>query len=102
LPAVVFAVGAAVGSIGKVRLPLLRLILRADPGDRSEAALQRCVLAQAGVGLQPDEVLVVDAGFGVADLLTGHVPRFVARVARNFTARRNTLPAYTGRGRRPA
>ena len=101
MPAVVFAVGAAVGSIGKVRLLLLRLILRADPGDRSEAALQRCVLAQAGVGLQPDEVLVVDAGFGVADLLTGHVPRFVARVARNFTARRNTLPAYTGRGRRP-
>ena len=30
LPAVVFAVVAAVGSIGKVRLPLLRLILRAD------------------------------------------------------------------------
>ena len=102
LPAVVFAVVAAVGSIGKVRLPLLRLILRADPSDPSEAALQRCVLEQAGVGLQSDEVLVVDAGFGVADLLTGHVPRFVARVARNFTARRNTLPAYTGRGRRPA
>jgi len=47
-------------------------------------------------------VLVVDAGFGVADLLTGSVPRFVARVARNFTARCNVLPAYTGRGRRPA
>lgn len=102
LPAVVFAVVAAVGSLGKVRLPLLRLILRADPGDPSEAALQRRALRQAGVGLQQDEVLVVDAGFGVADLLTGHVPRFVARVARNFTARRNTLPAYPGRGRRPA
>src|SRR5215467_5455400 len=102
LPAIVLAVVAAVGAVGKVRLPLLRLILRADPGAPSEAALQRCVLEQAGAGLQPDEVLVVDAGFGVADLLTGHVPRFVARVARNFTARRNTLPAYTGRGRRPA
>ena len=45
---------------------------------------------------------MVDAGFGVAALLTGGVPRFVARVARNFTARRNVLPAYTGRGRRPA
>jgi hypothetical protein len=41
LPAIVFAVVAAVGSIGKVRLPLLRLILRVDPGDQSEAALQR-------------------------------------------------------------
>jgi hypothetical protein len=102
LPAIVLAVVAAVGSVGKVRLPLLRLVLRADPGDCSEAALQRRALLQAGTALQPDEVLVVDAGFGVADLLTGSVPRFVARVARNFTARCNVLPAYTGRGRRPA
>jgi hypothetical protein len=102
LPAIVFAVVAAVGSIGKVRFPLLRLILGADPSDHSEAALQRRVLRQAGTGLQPDEVLVVDAGFGVADLLREGVPRFVARVARNFTARRDRLPAYTGRGRRPA
>jgi hypothetical protein len=92
---------AAVGSIGQVRLPLLRLILRADPGDQREAELQRRALRQAGAGLHHDEVLVVDAGFGVADLLTEGVPRFVARVARNFTARRNRLPAYTGRGRRP-
>jgi hypothetical protein len=101
LPALVFAVVAAVGSIGKVRLPLLRLILRADLSDHSEAELQRRAVMQAGAGLHPDEVLVVDAGFGVADLLTGRVPRFVARVARNFTARRNSLPAYPGRGRRP-
>jgi hypothetical protein len=102
LPAIVLAVVAAVGSVGKMRLPLLRLVLRADPGDCSEAALQRRALRQAGAALQPDEVLVVDAGFGVADLLTGSVPRFVARVARNFTARCNVLPAYKGRGRRPA
>jgi len=49
--------------------------------------------------LQPDEVLVVDAGFGVATLLTAGVARFVARVPRNLTARRNVLPAYKGRGR---
>jgi hypothetical protein len=101
LPAIVFAVVAAVGSIGQVRLPLLRLILRADPGDQREAELQRRALRQAGAGLHHDEVLVVDAGFGVADLLTEGVPRFGARVARNFTARRNRLPAYPGRGRRP-
>jgi len=101
LSAIVLAVVAAVGSVGKVRLPLLRLVLRADPGDSSEAALQRRVLRQAGAALQPDEVLVVDAGFSLADLLTGSVPRFVARVARNFTARCNDLPAYKGRGRRP-
>src|SRR5215475_13210787 len=102
LPAIVFAVVAAVGSVGKLRLPLLRLILRTDPSDHSEAELQRRAVRHAGAGLQPDEVLVVDAGFGVADLLLGHVPRFVARVARNFTARRNSLPTYNGRGRRPA
>ena len=101
LPAIVLAVVAAVGSVGKVRLPLLRLILRADPNDPREAELQRRAVAQAGATLQPDEVLIVDAGFGVAELLTGDVPRFVARVARNFTARRNSLPAYPGRGRYP-
>jgi hypothetical protein len=101
LPAVVFAVVATVGSIGPVRFPLVRLMLRADPGDPSEATLQRRVLTQAGAAMQADEVLVVDAGFGVAALLTEGVPRFVARVARNFTARRNVLPAYQGRGRRP-
>src|SRR5919197_1199893 len=99
LPAIVFAVVTAGDSVGKVRLPLLRLILRATPGDRSEAALPRRALTQAGAALQPDEVLVVDAGFGVAALLTEGVTRFVARVARNFTARRNVLPAYKGRGR---
>ena len=101
LPAVVFAVVAAVGSIGTVRFPLVRLMLRADPGDQSEAALQRRAVTQAAATLQPDEVLVVDAGFGVGALLTAGVTRFVARVARNFTARRNVLPAYKGRGREP-
>jgi len=101
LPAVVFAVVAAVGALGKIRFPLLRLILRAAPGDQREADLQHRALTQAGATLHPDEVLVVDAGFGVAALLAAGVPRFVARVARNFTARRNVLPAYTGRGRRP-
>jgi hypothetical protein len=101
LPAIVLAVVAAVGAVGKVRLPLLRLVLRADPSDGGEAALQRRALRQAGGALQSDEVLVVDAGFGLADLLTEGVPRFVARVARNFTARCHVLPAYKGRGRRP-
>jgi hypothetical protein len=101
LPAIVLAVVAAVGSVGTVRLPLVRMLLRTAPGDPSDAARQRRAVTQAGATLQPDEVLVVDAGFGVAALLTGDVPRFVARVARNFTARRNVLPAYKGRGRCP-
>src|SRR2546427_7270850 len=102
LPAVVLAVVAAIGSVGKVRFPLVRLLLRANPGDCSEAVLQRQDITHAGATLHPDQVLGGVAGFGVAVLLTGGVPRFVARVARNFTARRNVLPAATGRGRRPA
>lgn len=101
LPAIVLAVVAAVGSVGNVRLPLRRQLLRADSDHGSEAELHRRAVPQAGAALHPDEVLVVDAGFGVADLLTSNVPRFVARVARNFTARRNSLPPYKGRGRCP-
>src|SRR2546425_2988173 len=48
LPAIVLAVAAAVGSVGKGRLPLLRLVLQGDPGDRSGAELQRPALTQAG------------------------------------------------------
>src|SRR5262249_20346884 len=99
LPAIVLAVVTAVGAVGKVRLPLLRLILQADPGDRREAGPQRRAFTPAGAALQPDAVLVGDAGVGGAALLTEGVPRLVARVARNFTARRNGLPAYKGRGR---
>jgi hypothetical protein len=101
LPAIVLAVGAAVGSVGTVRVPLLRLLWRVAPDNGSEAELQHRAVTQAGATLQPDEVLVVDAGCGMADLLTSDVPRFVARVARNFTARRNRLPPYKGRGRCP-
>jgi len=41
LPAIVLAVVAAVGSVGKVRLPLVRLLLWAERSDRREAELQR-------------------------------------------------------------
>jgi hypothetical protein len=41
LPAIVLAMVAAVGSVGTRRLPLVRVLLRAEPGDPSEAALPR-------------------------------------------------------------
>src|SRR5262245_5750917 len=50
LPAIVGAVVAAVGAVGKLRLPLLRLSLRTDPRDHSEAELQRRAVRQAGAG----------------------------------------------------
>lgn len=49
----------------------------------------------------PDDVLVVDGGFGVALLQAAGATAFVARVAKNVTARRATPAPYGGRGRRP-
>src|SRR5436309_5371142 len=79
LPAIVFAVVAAVGAVGKVRLPLVRLLLRAEPSDRSEAELQRRAITQAGAALHPNAAPVVHAGFRVAALPTAGVPRFLSR-----------------------
>jgi len=43
---------------------------------------------------------VHDAGASIADMQTAHMPRFVVRLNRNCTARRNQLPTqHAGRGR---
>jgi hypothetical protein len=49
----------------------------------------------------PDEVLVLDAGFGVALLQEEGATRYVVRLAKNCTFRRATPPPYGGRGRPP-
>jgi len=99
LPAVVFALVGAVGSVGKMRLPLPRLILRQEPTETSEGALQKRALRSAAEGLASEEALILDAGFDVGELFECEVPRFVVRVAKNFTARRNYLPPRKQRGR---
>lgn len=99
LPAVVLGLVGAVGSVGSKRLLLPRLILRQEANEPKESHLQRRLLAEAGQSLAQDEVLLIDAGVGVADLMEAKVARFVVRGAQNFTARRNYLPAYCGKGR---
>jgi len=101
LPAVVLALVAPVGSVGNQRLAIPRLLLRQEPDDKNEATLLRRVLSLSRLNLVEEEALVVDAGFELGDLLECGVPRFVARQAKNFAARRNRLPAYKGKGRRP-
>lgn len=44
---------------------------------------------------------MIDGGFPLETILTAGVPRFVAKQARNFTARCASPPEYTGRGRPP-
>jgi hypothetical protein len=99
LPAIPFGMLARIGSVGAQRLPLPVRLLRTAPDDPSEAALQQRLLQAAAALLTPEEALVVDGGFSLAALLAAGVPRFVARGAQNFTARRATLPPPKPRGR---
>lgn len=100
VPAVVIGIAAGVGRVGASRLALPRLLVRWEARDKSEFDVQKRLIKQTAKTLAKDEVLVTDAGFRLADLLTLDVS-FVTRLPKNFTARRSTLPEYKGRGRRP-
>lgn len=101
LPAVVLGVIARVGSVNGQRVAIVTHLVRADPDDPSEATLQAAVVRQAAETLAEDEIPVFDAGFKIRELQAAKLPRYVVRLAKNFTARRNVLPAYKGHGRRP-
>jgi hypothetical protein len=101
LPALVFGMVGATGSVGTSRLCLPRLLVETAVSDTSEAAQQRRTLRLAAKTLADDEVLVVDAGFALSDLLVLPETHFVLRGAKNFTARKNRLPVYKGTGRPP-
>jgi hypothetical protein len=99
LPAISFGMVGATGSVGTSRLCLPRLLVEADPNDKSEADHQKRTVIQAAQTCAQDEALILDAGFPLADLLSIPDILFVVRGAKNFTARRNFLPAYPGKGR---
>lgn len=99
LPAVVFGMIGRVGSVGEQRMALLTDLIRADLGDPSEVALQTKLLKQVALELTDDEMPVLDAGFKLKALYDVDLDRFVVRLAKNFTARRNVLPTYSGSGR---
>jgi len=99
LPAIPLGIAARVGGVGEQRLAIPCLLLRADPQEPSEAALQGRLLTATGQALAEQEVLVCDAGFPLTQVLAAGVPRFLVRGAKNFTARRAHLPEYQGKGR---
>lgn len=92
LPALSFGMLVRIGAVGGQRLPLPVRLLRPDPKDPSEAELQARLVQTAVAALADDEALIVDGGFSPAQLLASGCRRFVVRVAKNFTARRATLP----------
>jgi len=100
LPAVVFGLVGRVGSVGDQRMALMTNLIRADLTDPSEQALQTELVEQVAAELTADEIPVFDAGFKPKALFAADLPRFVVRLAKNFTARRNVLPDSSG-GRPP-
>jgi hypothetical protein len=78
-----------------------RAFVRADPADPTVRAHARRLVREAARQCAADEVLVLDAGFGVALLQEEGTPRYVVRLAKNATFRRAVPPPYSGRGRPP-
>ena len=102
LPAVIMGIIAEVGEINGQRLAIPRVIERVHPRDGSEKELWQSLLRKTSRDLADDEIAVVDAGVSIAQLQEAEIEQYVVRLATNFTARRNALPPYTGKGRHPS
>ena len=100
LPAIVFGLIGQVGKVGEQRIVLLTDLLRADLDNPSEVELEKELLKRVAQMLKEDEIAVFDAGFKLKALFDAGVLRFVLRLAKNFTVRRNHLPDHK-RGRPP-
>jgi hypothetical protein len=95
-----FALVVQVGHSGEQRLPLLKQLICAEQDTVSESQFKATVLKTASQSLRPAEVVVHDAGASIADMQTARVARYVVRLDRNCTARRNQLsPSPGGKGR---
>lgn len=101
LPAIVLGLVGRVGRIGSQRLALPQAIVRMTPDDPSESSLQTKLLEQVREKLADDEVAVMDAGFNIRELEQVGMKRYVVRLAKNATFRRNQLAPYSGCGRKP-
>jgi len=101
LPAIVLGMLGRVGQVGKQRLLLPLAFLRADPTQPDEGGLVSGLIAKAKDLMQPQDVLVSDGGFPLEVILVKRISRFVAKQARNCTARRVLPPQYSGCGRPP-
>jgi hypothetical protein len=101
LPAVVLGVVGLVGDVFGQRMALPDRVVRADPQDPREVALQTDILTQVAETMQANEVAVLDAGFKLKAVHAAGVKRYVVRLPKNFTARRNQPAPYKGTGRRP-
>jgi hypothetical protein len=101
LPAVILGITGQVGELNGQRVALPRRFERVHPKDPREDRLWREMLTQVKKTLAEDEIAVLDAGVKPSLLQEFGLERYVVRLAKNFTARRNYLPTYAGHGRKP-
>lgn len=98
LPAVPLGLIGRVGSVGEQRFAMLTDIVRADLQDSGEKQFITALLERVAKGLEEDEIAVLDAGFHLQQIFEAQIRRFVVRLAKNFTARRNhVVPNPLGR-----
>jgi len=75
LPALPLGIMARVGSVGAQRLALPSLVVRTDAEEGGEAAMPRRLLHQTQTLLAPDEALVTDRGFPLAQIHAAGITR---------------------------
>jgi len=86
-----FGVVVRVGEIDGQRIPLLRKVMRIEGEEMTDAQLKHNTLEWVGKHLQPDEIAVIDAGAHISEIVQAGISRYVVRMAKNCTARRNQL-----------
>ena len=101
LPAVIMGVVGKTGSINGQRLALPCDFIRVEDDDPSQTALKIRLLKKTARKLEDDEIAILDAGFKISQVLAAGLDRYVIRLAKNFTARRNKVMPYKGKGARP-
>lgn len=103
LPAVILGLVARIGQVEGKRIALPQSIVRVHPKDPSETALKKELLKQIKRGLQSLEIMLADAGFHIKDCHETQIERYLIRLPKNFTARRNYLAYAPGKkGKKPA
>jgi hypothetical protein len=101
LPAIVVGLVGLVGDVFGQRVALPERIVQTEPQDPREVTLQTKLLKHVADTLHPNEAVVVDAGFKLKAIHAAGITQYVARLPKNFTARRHTPAPYKGKGRPP-
>jgi len=99
LPAMRVGILGQVGAVGTQRWAQPIALVRSDPADPSETAHRQRLLRSARAHLAGDDLLVLDRGFPLSELIAEGIERFIVRLPANFTARRAIPPVYRGYGR---